>query len=441
MSIEKGPLVQIKIRNRPKQGKKIIARRLKSGIYQYTLVNAADLRAGDEIRIVEKNVKLRLGGTLVARPKGNQKLIALHDSGKLFLNAGPGARSRMVIRITRPPVVDPREVELVGPDLYAGHADPHNIPLRDWIIRFDKAGFNYWRDVLPAHAWNPATKFRPIWRVLPDGRCDLECLDYEYMLQLRADLWFATQRKIVAHIDLFDYHILRGFPGVFERSEFCGLNNTFRYPLPDEHYRPSRPENTIEHALKGAPDHPAGHDYAETILRGWREFVIGYMPPGHIVGDANESTSRTLSRTILSQSRYPTKAYGGEPLRRDGGAESAIPYLLKDRKLFEQCSFICLHGSDLDTMQALFYRVQPLLKRYSHLKVLFSTDGARRKPNPTSEQFREQIGRVPLADLPRITERGRLIAGSRFGGGPADLKQHGLMDILEVLAYYRNRNK
>jgi len=419
--IKKGSLAALKLIERPRKPSRIIVRkRARRGDYLYRLINCEDLRAGDEVTVRARgDLKLRIHGPIIQ----DGDVVTLTNPGALFVSAQGHPRSRVEIDVKAPPLQDPLAQPLVGPGLYWAHSAMFRIPFRRYVDLTADAGFNYFRDILPSHSWLPGYT-QSIWRRLQSGKWELSALDRSFCARLRADLWYARKRGVVVHLDLFDHHLLR-FWDCWDRSEFNGANNTLGYPLPRHYGVWDYPE--------GHPDRALQRAYAEEILDGWRRFVGAYIPPGHIVGDGNELESRSVSRAILSNVDYPVKAYGGQPLR----AASSVADVANDEPLMARMSYICLHATDLDNVAEQYMRVQPILDRWPQVRVLFSTDGTRRKEIPDGS-FRERIGRVPLRDLPPLADRCQLIAGAR-NGGLGDIKTHNREDTLALFNFWKNQ--
>jgi len=441
--IKKGSLAALKLIERPRKPSRIIVRkRARRGDYLYRLINCEDLRAGDEVTVRARgDLKLRIHGPIVQ----DGDAVTLTNPGALFVSAQGHPRSRVEIDVKAPPLQDPLAQPLVGPGLYWAHSAMAGIPFRRYVDLTADAGFNYFRDILPSHSWLPGYT-QSIWRRLQSGKWELSALDRSFCARLRADLWYARKRGVVVHLDLFDHHLLR-FWDVWGRSEFNGANNTLGYPLP-RHYG-DRPENLVEHPLKGVWDYPEGHPdralqraYAEEILDGWRRFVGAYIPPGHIVGDGNELESRSVSRAILSNVDYPVKAYGGQPLRQD----SAIEHICKDVELMEQISYICLHNTDLadwadgTSPETWYARVLPILDRWPHIRALLSNDGtgSLRQRVKLAERIAAECGRPLFPEIKLTHEKARAVFGARYGG-LGDIKTLSPQDTLALFNFWKNQ--
>jgi len=400
------------------------------------------LIAGDRFKLLADNCSVKFTGNFLEDGEfriATEPALTPQETKAQEIQVGlPGGKVRTVnVAIKAPPLQNPPEMELCGGGPYWALADMWGWDLRTWIDKHADAKFNYMRVIVPSRCWLngwPKSIFKRV-----DGFYDLSSLDYDYLLRLRADLWYARKRGVVVHIDLWDGHMMR-FAEAWLRSEFCGYNNTLQFPLP-KHYilcsgTPWR--KVVDHALSGEIYEDYAYydlliEYRRLLLNAFK-ILVHYIPSGHIIGDGNELDTRSVSRELLRSIEYGVKAYGGQPLK-----DSGIDWVKNDAALMCNVDYICLHQTDVEdwgdgrSVLSWYDHVQDLLLRWPRVKVLLSTDGTGdgriRIPiderRARDEQRISPRGRPTYNELQQIMIRGRMVFGDRFGGF-GDVKLLGL---------------
>lgn len=316
-----------------------------------------------------------------------------------------------------------------------------------WIKNVSDSGMSYMRIILPANCW-VYDEYKSIFYKDITGLFNLGTPDWETLVVFRTAAWYALRLGVILHFDIMDMHLLRNFPDVWARSEFNGINNAQRYPMPQHYVGGGAPwQNVWEHIIKNECDHQQGIDVRKLLFSTWETFVDYLADIDSVIfGDGNEMDSRSASREILGMiwdamiGCYPVPSrrmvYGGMPLGDDDVWENdpSFAQTLKDDDV-GGVGYLALHGASPERIPLIFDRIRPVCE-HSGNKVLFSTDGI------GSGQVRGQNGRPSCAELMRIYQLAKTTAGEYFGG-LGDIKllgntpEEGLADAQAIFAYWK----
>ncbi len=169
-------------------------------------------------------------------------------------------------------------------------------------------------------------------------------------------------------------------------------------------------------------------------MEGYFNAIASRVPQPHIIGDGNELSEIAFSHHFLSKYRGSNPLACGLSVRWMSGNDktydlidgphSGEAYL---RQMFSSAGFITLHNIQPTTLDRSFRRIEPVLRRYPRLKVIFSTDGA----GAGSSLRRPQGSRPNVKDIREITERARVLAGENFGG--VEIKVLNFFDFRSLL--------
>lgn len=367
-----------------------------------TYRNLPSIVAGDRILLVIKDQKPAELKTelLLEHLFDNTYLAHVHRSGAIQISYSGIDFS---IWASKPNLDMPGE--LIGFSEYALLYRPDQFDPYRFVDLLTENGFNHTRVVIPARAWVSNQKKLPSPFVKAGNKFDLSRINNEFLLQLRTWLYYALQKEVIVHVDPFDEVTLHQ-PAFWARSEWASKNNVNGWLQ-----NPEQSDQTFYDTVKNDSSQPL------RIQKNYFDKIAQHVPPPHIIGDGNELPTSAFSHHFLASynGKNPLCCGLANHLGQTDPHNENYQKLINDRKfleIHEKVSFITIHGIEPVTIDERYRRVLPLLQKYPHLKVIFSTDGAGLGSN-----FRRPFGDRPSAhEIQIVIERARAIAGERFAG-------------------------
>lgn len=373
----------------------------------FTFRNLDAVTAGDRFSLVLLDEEPgRLKTDLLLDPLGRNSFVATVFQPGSFTIAYRGVKT--VFEVAAPEI--PEFSELIG---LANYALPYCGPEFDpyqFVDLLAENGFNHTRFVMPSRAWLADASRRPSPFIKTSDKFDLRKYDEEFLNRLQALLYYALQRQVIVQVDIFDEVILHQAE-FWRRSEWAPENNIngwFEFAVIQGEETSSR-EAFYEAVGRRRP---------EAALRTLERFfntISNRVPPPHLIGDGNELESLIFSHYFLSRYDGPNAlACGMSSLWNPGAGEHGQNPFGDDKhaEIFSAIKYINIHSVNPTSLEERFHFIEPLLQRYSHLKVIFSTDGA-----GSGSTGRRPLGERPNADdIIQIVARGRELAGDHFGG-------------------------
>jgi hypothetical protein len=319
------------------------------------------------------------------------------------------------------PTFTPPE-ELIGFCEYSLLYTPAEYGLYSFIDRLAEAGFNHTRIVLSARAWSWEQTNVPSPFISANGKFDISSLDQPFLLRLRTWLYYALQRGIIVHVDIFDEVALH-HPEYWTRSEWAAQNNVNGW-LQTNGDSPQAFYDTV--MQEDGPNQPL------QIQQNFFNTIARFVPKPHIIGEGNELASIEFAHHFLLSYDGSNQLCCGLQQILDydsyAGSNGADPQkLILLDEIFSKVSYISVHGIQPDNIEERYGKIQTLLRKHPHIKVIFSTDGA----GLGSDLRRPHGPRPNSEDIRIVVERARALAGRRCAG--VEVKILNYRDFVETV--------
>ena len=320
-----------------------------------------------------------------------------------------------------------RPGELIGLALYGLPYAANGIDPQRFIDTLAGAGFNHTRIIMPSRCWIEGGRDLPSPFLKVKGRHDLTKYDEGFLGRFEELLDYAAERGVAVQVDMFDEVMLHHWE-YWIRSEWWARNNVNGWlgrtrggsgGLTSRFYETVR--GTQPPVALGAQE-------------GYFDAIAARVRPPHLIGDGNELLDAEFSLHFLERFGGANKLVCGHRdlwNTDDASTDKAKQErLLGDpafEKIFRRVDYIAVHSVEPSTIERRYRFVEPVLRRHPQLRVIFSTDGA-----GLGSRERRPLGERPSAeDIREVIERGRLLAGERFGG--VEVKLLGYADFLELV--------
>jgi hypothetical protein len=352
--------------------------------------------------------------------------IGLAALALISLSADQGLRSGTVPRFAGLPVIcstglspmihNPHKAQpltgLIGLSFYALPYVPEGIDPYRFIDTLADAGFNHARIIIPSRCWHDDARSLPSPFKRSGDKYDLSKFDESFLDRFEKLMQYAARRGVIVQVDLFDEVMLHNWD-FWIRSEWAAENNVNRW------LGRQKPGPGAWTPLFYDP--PAGTQPAWTLKlqEDYFDAVAARVPPPHLIGDGNELARSDFSLHFLERFEGPNPLVCGlmaltnvEDPSTDAPKQKA---LLEDplmQRIFSRVNYIAVHAVEPESVERRFSFVEPILLKYPHLKVIFSTDGA----GLGSSERRPDGLRPNAADIKTIIARARQLAGTSFGG-------------------------